>query len=101
MTQIDFMKPFFSIIVPTLNEEQYLPRLLTSIRRQRYKQYEVILVDGKSTDKTIAIAQSFRTLLPKLTIVRSEKQQVGYQRNLGAKRAAGAYFVFLDADVSI
>ncbi len=50
---------FFSIIIPTLNEEENLPILLSSIEKQNYKNYEVIISDSFSTDKTREVAAIF------------------------------------------
>lgn len=91
----------FSIIIPTLNEEKFLPRLLTSLKNQTDKDFEVIVVDGGSTDKTIQKAKKYEKFLPSLTIISSEKQNVSYQRNLGAKIAKGDYLIFLDADSKV
>jgi len=83
-----------SIIIPTLNEEDYLPKLLDSLRKQNLKEdYEAIIADAGSTDKTIEIA----------------KQKYGCRvvpgglpakgRNEGAKVAQGNLLLFLDADL--
>ena len=48
-----------SIIIPTYNEEKYLPKLLKSIKKQSYKNYEIIVPDNNSKDKTRKIAKSF------------------------------------------
>ena len=48
-----------SIIIPTYNEEKYLPKLLESIKKQTYKNYEIIIADNNSRDKTRKIAKSF------------------------------------------
>ena len=45
-----------SIIIPTLNEESYLPKLLNSIKKQDFQDYEMIVADAGSKDKTIEIA---------------------------------------------
>ena len=45
-------KPFFSVIIPTLNEEKYLPRLINNLENQINKNFETIIIDGKSTDAT-------------------------------------------------
>lgn len=90
--------PFFSFIIPTLNEEKFLPRLLTSLSVQTDKRFEVIVVDGASKDATIRVARFFQGKLPRLTVVRSKKRGQSLQRNLGAVRARGAYLVFVDAD---
>lgn len=92
-------KPFFSIIIPALNEELYLPNLLESLTLQGYKDFEVIVVDGNSEDKTSDVAASFSLRLPSLTVISSKKRNVSFQRNLGAKAAKGQYFIFLDADI--
>ena len=93
-------KPFFSVVVPTLNEADFVLRLLEDLTRQTEHGFEVILVDGKSTDGTVVKAQTFASKIP-LTILTSQKKNVGWQRNLGAEAAKGQYVVFFDADVQI
>lgn len=88
--------PRFSVIIPTLNEEKFLPALLTSLAGQTQKQFEVIVVDGKSKDKTDAVAKKFAHKLP-LTIA-IEETGVSRQRNAGAKLAKAPWLVFVDAD---
>ncbi len=88
-----------SIIVPTLNEEKYLPILLESIKSQTYTDYELIVADGNSKDKTREIAKRFGC-----KIIRESKNRKGHPgiaRNLGATLAKGDYLVFFDADVTI
>src|SRR3989338_187998 len=55
--------PRLSIIVITLNEEKYLPRLLRSIERQSFRDYDVIVADAGSTDATVRIAPQHKTNL--------------------------------------
>jgi glycosyltransferase involved in cell wall biosynthesis len=93
-------RPFFSVIIPTLNEEKYLPRLLRNLSSQYYRDFEVIVVDGSSADQTVSQAKSFVSKLP-LQILVSAKSNVSNQRNLGAEKAAGKYLLFMDADVQI
>lgn len=93
--------PFFSVIIPTLNEEQYVPKLLASLSHQRFHRFEVIVVDGKSKDRTITVSKRYAKKLPQLTILTSAKQHVSYQRNLGALKARGKFLIFLDADVTV
>lgn len=98
-------KVFFSIVIPTLNEEKFLPKLLGCLARQKFSRFEVIVVDGESEDKTIKVAENWTGKLAKkkidLVVIKSEKRNVSYQRNLGAKKARGEYLVFFDADVEI
>lgn len=81
-----------SIIIPTYNEEKYLPKLLQSIKDQNFTDYEIIVADAHSTDKTREIAKSYGC-----KIVDGGTPAVG--RNKGVKTAHGEYLLFLDADV--
>lgn len=94
----DSMIPTFSVIIPTLNEELFLPRLLSSLVAQTVKNFEVIVVDGLSRDRTVAKAKLFAKKLPRLTVIVSNKASLPIQRNLGASRAHGQWLVFADAD---
>jgi len=86
-----------SIIIPTLNEEEYFPRLLDSLRSCIDFYDEIIIVDGGSKDKTLEIASKF----PKAkTFVYKEGHEYG-ARNFGSLKAKGKYLLFLDADVIV
>ncbi len=80
-----------SIIIPTLNEEDYLPNLLESIKSQDFLDYEIIVSDGGSTDKTLEIAKSYGCIVTKGGLP-------ARGRNNGAKIAKGELLFFLDAD---
>ena len=82
-----------SIIIPAWNEEECLPKLLDCIKKQSYKDYEVIVADADSKDKTVAIAKKYGC-----KIVKSGSLP-GIGRNNGAKIAKGDILVFFDADV--
>ena len=81
-----------SIIIPSLNEEKYLPLLLRSIKRQNFSDYEIILADAGSTDKTKDIARQYGCIV-------IEGGLVAKGRNNGAKIARGDILLFLDSDV--
>ncbi len=85
----------FSIIIPAYNEEQSLPACLASLKEQTLSndQYEIIVIDNGSTDKTTEIAEGFAVKL----IVNEEKNVSGL-RNLGAENAQGDVLAFIDAD---
>ncbi len=80
-----------SIIIPTYNEEKYLPKLLDCIKKQTYKDYEIIVGDGDSKDKTKQIAKNYGC-----KIVKGGSPAMG--RNNGAGAAKGNILLFLDAD---
>ncbi|MDD4995117.1 MAG: glycosyltransferase [Patescibacteria group bacterium] len=81
-----------SIIIPTFNEERLLPKLLDSIKRQTYRDYEVIVADAASRDRTHEIAEAWGA-----RVVEGGTPAAG--RNAGARAARGQYLLFLDADV--
>ncbi|MBS3171013.1 glycosyltransferase [Candidatus Woesearchaeota archaeon] len=88
-----------SIIVPTLNEEKHIPNLLNCLKNQTYKNFEIIVVDAHSNDKTKEVVKKFKNL--KIKIINSEKRNVAYQRNIGVKYANNERILFLDADTKI
>lgn len=95
------MHTYFSVIIPTLNEESNLPILLESLCKQTLRDFEVIVGDCGSTDKTKEKALEFVDKLPTLLFTTQPRHSIGAARNFGAKQAKGVYFVFLDADVKV
>jgi glycosyltransferase involved in cell wall biosynthesis len=91
------MRPKLSIVIPTLNEELYLPLLLEDLSQQTEKDFDVVVIDAKSEDNTKKAAQKFDKKLH-LQFIESSRRRVAYQRNLGAKNAKGTHIFFVDAD---
>lgn len=89
--------PVFSIIIPTLNEEKYLPKLLKDLSDQTFNNFEVIVVDGNSEDTTAAKATSYKKKL-NLQLIPVTKRNVSFQRNTGVSQAKGEWVIFMDAD---
>lgn len=83
-----------SIIIPTKNEQELLPRLLESIKEQKYKDYEIIVADAGSEDRTQEVAKQYGC-----KIIQGGLPSKG--RNEGAKVAKGELLLFLDADVAL
>ncbi len=81
-----------SVIIPTFNEESYLPRLLACLDSQTLDEFEVIVADASSTDRTAEIADEHGA-----RVVPGGLPAAG--RNAGAEAANGEYYFFLDADV--
>ena len=81
-----------SIVIPTLNEEEHLSELLESIKLQTGAEYEIIVVDAHSEDKTRELAESYGAIVV-------DGGLPARARNLGAAVAKGDIVVFFDADV--
>jgi len=82
-----------SIVVPTLNEEHFLPNLIASIQQQDFTDYEIIVSDANSEDRTRQVATEFGA-----QVVVETRRHPSIQRNVGAKVARGDILLFLDAD---
>ena len=88
---------FLSIVIPALNEENYIGILLNSLTKQLHKDFEVLVVDGGSKDSTCDKVIEFSSKI-NLQLIKSDKKGIAYQRNLGASKAKSDYLIFLDAD---
>lgn len=86
--------PKISIVIPALNEEKFLPILLESIRNQTFQDFEIIVADAGSKDRTIELAQNYGA-----KVVPGGMPGVG--RNKGAKVATGDFLFFFDSDVCL
>nr|MDO8081661.1 glycosyltransferase [Candidatus Freyarchaeota archaeon] len=87
-----------SVIIPTLNEERYLPSCIKSVSNQTLPRdmYEIIVVDSHSSDRTPEIAKKYADRL-----LVAPREGAGAARNVGAKIAKGKILLFLDADTMI
>ncbi|NOZ10865.1 MAG: glycosyltransferase [Gammaproteobacteria bacterium] len=85
----------FSIVIPSYNYGEFLPRALDSVLSQEGDDYEVILVDDGSTDDTQERIQAYRK---QLYYFRQANQGTAAARNRGVDMARGDYLIFLDAD---
>lgn len=89
------MKPLVSIIITTKNEEKSIEKLLTSIGKQSYSNFEIIVVDNYSKDSTPIIVKKY-----KVNFFQSGPERSA-QRNIGAKISKGKFLLFLDADMEL
>jgi len=87
--------PLVSIIIPTRNSEKTLEKCLQSIREQTYKNIEIIVVDNNSTDGTSGIAKKYADA------VFNKGPERSAQRNYGAEKSYGVYFLFIDSDMEL
>jgi len=88
-----------SIVIPTFNEGLYIGKLLETITKQTYKDYEVIVVDAASIDSTRKVVNKYKKKIKKLSFLIYKEKGVPKARNYGASKAKGEYILFLDADV--
>lgn len=96
--------PRVSIIAPALNEERNLEAAVRSLARQDYPDYEIVLVDDRSTDATPRILARLKREIPNLRVVTVRELPPGWlgknhANMLGARVATGEILVFTDADV--
>ena len=87
----------FSIIIPNYNSEKYIKKCLNSILSQKYKDFEIIIVDDMSTDNSVNIIKEYTDERIKL-IELDKKAYNGGTRNIGVKNATKDYILFLDCD---
>lgn len=90
----------FSIVIPNYNSEKYIKRCLDSILSQRFKDYEVIIVDDMSTDCSVDMIkmyiEEYYSVIKLIEL--DEKKYNGGTRNIGVSKAKGDYILFLDCD---
>ena len=87
-----------SIIVPVYNAQNCLERCLMSIIRQRYPQWELILVDDGSQDDSLEICKRYSDKDSRIRVIHTENCGVSSARNTGIENAHGEYITFVDSD---
>lgn len=93
----DNMIPKISIILPNYNSEKYLKETIESVLNQTYRDFEFIIVDDASTDKSMDIIRSFQD--SRIKYIQSDRnRQVAYTANIGMEMAEGEYIARIDSD---
>ena len=90
--------PKISVIVPVYNVEQYLPRCIDSILSQTFTDFELLLIDDGSTDKSGMICDEYAKKDSRIRVFHKENGGVSSARNLGLDNAEGEWIFFSDAD---
>lgn len=90
--------PKISIIVPVYNVEQYISKCIHSILEQSYRNWELILVDDGSRDKSGQICDKFSKQDERIKVVHKENGGVSSARNIGIDNSNGDWITFVDAD---
>ena len=87
-----------SVIVPMFNVESYISRCLDSLLKQDIENYEIIIINDGSTDKSLNIAREYQQKSKKIKILDQKNQGQSIARNNGVKHAEGQYIMFVDSD---
>ncbi len=110
-------EPLFSLIVPAYNVEAYIAQCIESILTQDCSNFELILVDDGSTDRTGQICEQYKKQSPQLSIISQNREKVNSKiaspsikvlhqlnsglsaaRNTGVAESSGKYLIFIDGD---
>lgn len=92
-------KKLVSVIIPAYNAELYIAEAIDSILEQTYTNFEVIVIDDASTDKTVAIIKRYEKKDKRLRIYKNKKNMgIGANRSRGIELAKGEYICWQDAD---
>ena len=87
-----------SVIMLTYNRESMVGRAIESILNQTYRDFEYIIVDNGSDDRSGEIADAYAAKDPRIKVLHIEKSNIGTGRNIGLDAATGEYITFIDDD---
>jgi len=90
--------PFFSVVIPLYNKENYIADTLKSVLSQCYEHFEIVLINDGSTDNSLSIAESVLQDFDAKTVVSQTNQGLSATRNRGIELSKGDIIAFLDAD---
>ncbi|HKY41605.1 MAG TPA: glycosyltransferase family A protein [Pyrinomonadaceae bacterium] len=92
------MQPLVSVIMPAYNAEKYIADSIQSVLDQTYSNWELVVVDDGSTDKTADITKQFLARDSRIKYVFQENGRLGKARNTGVENSTGSLIAFLDSD---
>lgn len=98
---MEHISPLISIIIPVYNAEQYLHKMIDCLCRQSYKNYELLLIDDGSNDKSLEICRELGEKDKRIKVFSKENGGAYSARNFGLNKVCGEYVTFLDADDEI
>lgn len=88
--------PFFSVIIPLYNKEAFIESTIQSVLQQTFQDFEIMIVDDGSTDKSYQLAARFSS--QKIRLLKQDNQGVSVARNTAIENASAKYMALLDAD---
>lgn len=90
--------PEVSMIVPVYQVEKYIAQCIESVLNQTFQNFELILIDDGSKDKSGIICDSYAEMDDRILVIHTENRGAAAARNTGLERASGRYITFLDGD---
>ena len=94
-------QPLVSVIVPIYNAQDHIARCVESIRRQTYKNLEILLLNDGSKDVSLEVCKMYANVDPRIVLIDKANSGVAATRNMGLREAKGKYLQFVDADDTI
>ena len=94
-------QPLVSIIVPIYNSQDHIARCVESIRRQTYRNLEILLLNDGSQDVSLEVCKMYANVDPRIVLIDKANSGVAATRNMGLREARGKYLQFVDADDTI
>lgn len=88
----------YSFIVPVYNTEKFLKKCLDSLVNQTYKDFEIIVVNDGSTDKSSSIISKYQKKYKNIIVIDKENEGLSMARNRGVQKSSGKYIIFVDSD---
>ena len=87
---------FFTVVIPLYNKEKYIKRTIDSVIRQTFDNFEIVIIDDGSSDRSYEIVESIKD--HRIRLIRQENSGPSKARNRGIREAKGKLIAFLDAD---
>jgi GalNAc5-diNAcBac-PP-undecaprenol beta-1,3-glucosyltransferase len=90
--------PFFSVVIPVFNRSRLLIPAVSSVLRQTFQDFEIVIVNDGSSDDTLEVLNNTFALEKRIKIISQSNRERGAARNVGFAASAGRYVVFFDSD---
>lgn len=95
-------RPLFTVVMPAYGVEKYLAKAVESIESQTFQEWELIIVEDGSPDKTGSLAEKLKEKDARIRVIHHEQNKgLSEARNTGIQHAAGRYIWFMDPDDTV
>lgn len=96
--KLDSEKPTISVIIPSLNSQDYIKECVESVLNQTFELIEILCVDAGSTDNTLSILKKLAGKDSRIKLFNSDRKSYGYQMNIGLDNSKGEYMAIVESD---